>query len=423
MKLLKKITSNPLFRLSSLNSVSVLTRIIGGLLSSKMLALLGPAGMALTGSLRNFLTSIDTFSTLGIQNGIIKYTAQLEKEKEQLARVISTSIITLLISSIFFGILLIVPAVVWSAWVFNGNREYAWVFRVLGCVLPLYSGSIVFVSLLNGLGKYNKVIYLNIFGNITAVLISALLIWKLGITGAFLGLIATPVLLLFLSIYPLYESIDIRLLLQKKYFDLQILKNLSAYSLMSFITALLAPVVYISLRNTIINTSGLIEAGYWEGMGRLSSFYLTFVTTLVTVYFLPKLSKADTVAETKSIFRSYYKIVVPLFTAGIIMIFFLKGVVIRVTLSKEFLPMEKLFIWQLSGDFFKVCSFILAQEFFARKLTKMFIATEVCSCIVLYVSGRILISHFGAEGAVMAHFVTYLVYFIVLLILFRKKVF
>jgi O-antigen/teichoic acid export membrane protein len=396
---------------------------VGGLLSSKMLALLGPAGMALTGSLRNFLTSIDTFSTLGIQNGIIKYTAQFEKEKEQLARVISTTIITLLVSSVFFGVLLIVPAVVWSAWVFNGNREFAWVFRVLGCVLPLYSGSIVFVSLLNGLGKYNKVIYLNIFGNVTGVLISALLIWKLGITGAFLGLIATPVLLLFLSIYPLYESIDIRLLLQKKYFDLKTLKNLSAYSLMSFITALLAPVVYISLRNTIINTSGLTEAGYWEGMGRLSSFYLAFVTTLVSVYFLPKLSKADTITETKSIFRSYYKIVVPLFTGGIVMIFFLKGIIIRITLTKEFLPMEKLFVWQLSGDFFRVCSFILAQEFFARKLTKMFIVTEVFSCIVLYVSGRILIANFGAEGAVMAHFVTYLVYFIVLLILFRKKVF
>jgi len=399
-------------------------RIAGGFLSSKMIAVfLGPSGMALTGSLRNFLTSVDTFSTLGIQNGIITYTAQFEKEEEQLARVISTTIITLLISAVFCGVLLIVPAAGWSAWVFNGNREYAWVFTVLGCVLPLYSGSIVFISLLNGLGKYHKVIYLNIAGNFFGVLVSALLIWKMGVAGAFLGLIISPVLSMFLSIYPLFSSIDMRLLLQRKYFDIRTLKNLSAYSLMSFITALAAPVVYISLRNTIIDTSGLKEAGYWEGMGRLSSFYLTFITTLITVYFLPKLSKAVTINETKSIFRSYYKIVVPIFMAGIIVIFFLKNIIIQITLSSDFLPMSDLFIWQLSGDLLKVCSFILAQEFFARRLTKMYIGTELFSFAVFYTSGRILIPYFGAEGAAMAHFCTYLIYFMVLLILFRKKVF
>ena len=85
-----------------------------------------------------------------------------------------------------------------------------------------------------------------------------------------------------------------------------------------------------------------------------------------------------------------------------------------VILSGDFMPMEKLFAWQLVGDLFKVCALILGQEFFARKMTRAFIATEMLSFCVFYFSGRYFITTYGAEGAVMAHAFTYLLYFVVL---------
>ena len=424
LKALQKITTHPLIRLSSLNSLSVLTRVAGGFLASKMIAIfIGPSGMALTGSLRNFLTSVDTYATLGLQNGIIKYTAEYQKDREKLKEVITTTFLTIFIATLVCAALLSLPAIYWSKWVFNGADNYTWVFRTLGFILPLYIGNMIFTAALSGLGKYRQVIFLNIFGNIFGVLLSAVLIWKYGIDGAFLGLIFSPVIVLLLSCYPLYKELDGFSFLSTKYFNTALLKNLASFSLMSLVTALLGPAIYITLRNLIADHSGIAEAGFYEGINRISSFYLMFATTLLTVYFLPGLSQAATDGQVKAIFRSYYKIVVPLFSAGLLLVYLLKGFIIRVTLSQDFLPMDKLFIWQLLGDFFKVCSLILGQEFFARKMTRTYIITEITSFLVLYTSGLFLIKLYGSEGAVMAHAVTYGVYFVVLAVIFRKKLF
>ncbi|MFL9845763.1 O-antigen translocase [Flavobacterium rhizosphaerae] len=424
MALFKKIFANSLVKLSSLNTLNIGIRILAGLISSKMIALfIGPGGMALTGSLRNFLSSVDAFSMLGMQNGIIKYTAEYERQRENLYKSLATSFLVVGVAVVICLLVLVGPAAYLSQWVFNGTDEYAWVFRILGIALPFYTGGILFMSVLNGLGRYKKVILLNLAANIGGVALSAILIWQYNIKGAFLGLILSPVILCFFSFYPLYRLLGGFHFLHKKYFSIPILKSLASYSLMALFTAIMAPFVFISIRNMIIDNHGADEAGYWEAVNRISVFYLMFVTTLLTVYFLPQLSKGTTIQHTKSIFRSYYKIIVPVFGAGLVAVYLLRYFIIGLLFSDNFLPMHKLFAWQLAGDFFKVCSLILGQEFFAKKMIKAYLATEVFSFAILYTGCALLIPDYGSEGAVMAHMFTYFVYFVVLAFIFRKKLF
>jgi PST family polysaccharide transporter len=397
---------------------------LGGFLAGKMIAaFLGPAGMAITGSFRNFLTSVDTYSTLGLQNGIIKYTAEFQDEKDTLKRVLSTVFITIAIGIVVCGLGIALPATQWSNWVFNGNTQYAWVFRALGATLPLYTGSLVLTAMLNGLGKYNKVIYINIFGNLLGVSMSAVFIWYLQTDGALWGLVLSPAIVFLLSVYPLYKTIGGFKNIATKHFDKSLLKGLSSYSFMSLVTALLGTIIYITLRNHIINRAGMDEAGYLEGINRISSFYIMFATTLQTIYFLPMLARAKNDTEIRTTWHSYYKVVVPVFVAGLLLVYLLRKLVIKITLSDAFLPMEGLFIWQLTGDLFKVCSQILAQEFFARRMVKQFVVFEVGSFAIMYASGYYLINIYGVEGAVMAHAVTYLAYFAGMAFYFRKKLF
>jgi PST family polysaccharide transporter len=105
------------------------------------------------------------------------------------------------------------------------------------------------------------------------------------------------------------------------------------------------------------------------------------------------------------------------------MIYFLREIIIRILLTKEFLPMENLFIWQLLGDVLKVCSLILGYQFFAKKMTKAFIITEIMSFGVLYVSSFYFIGLYGSVGAVMAHALTYGIYLVVLAAYFRRQLF
>lgn len=397
---------------------------LGGFLAGKMIAaFLGPAGMAITGSFRNFLSSVDTYSTLGLQNGIIKYTAEFQDEAEKLKRVLSTVFITIAVGVVICGLGIALPAVQWSNWVFNGNVRYAWVFRALGAALPLYTGSLVLTAMLNGLGKYNRVIYINIFGNLLGVSMSAVLIWCLKTDGALWGLVLSPAIVFLLSVYPLYKTIGGFKNITLAYFDRHLLKGLSSYSFMSLVTALLGTVIYIALRNHVINHGGMDEAGYLEGINRISSFYLMFATTLQTVYFLPLLARAKDDTEIRDTWHSYYKVVIPVFIAGLVLVYVLRRLVIKITLSDAFLPMEGLFIWQLTGDLFKVCSQILAQEFFARRMVKQFVVFEIGSFAIMYASGYYLTNTHGVEGVVMAHALTYLVYFAGIAFYFRKKLF
>ena len=198
---------------------------------------------------------------------------------------------------------------------------------------------------------------------------------------------------------------------------------MSSYSLMALVSAILGPIVLIAIRKFIIDKVGIQQAGFWEAMTRISSYYFLFISSLIAIYFFPKMAAAKSNNETKIIFWKYYKRILPLFIFGLLIIFFLKDFIIQVLFTKEFLPVSKLFFWQLIGDTFKAASIILGYQFFAKKMTKAFIISELFSLFILYFSSLYFVTIYNIEGVVIAHSVTYFIYFITLSIYFRKSLF
>ena len=192
---------------------------------------------------------------------------------------------------------------------------------------------------------------------------------------------------------------------------------------MALFSSVIGSYVYLSIRNNIIDNLGIDKAGYWEAMTRISGYCLLFLTTILTVYFLPKLSKSESKEQTRAVFWSYFKGVIPMFILGVTILFFLKDLIVPMLLSEKFQPTTSLFFWQLVGDIFKAISLILGYQFFAKKMTKVFIITESFSLLVLYSSSIYLTSIFDIKGVVMAHAFTYFIYVIVLGTYFRKTIF
>ena len=79
---------------------------------------------------------------------------------------------------------------------------------------------------------------------------------------------------------------------------------------MTLFSSILTPIVYIYIRKLIITAQSIEAAGYYEAMSRISSFYMMFITTLVSLYYLPELSKTATLQENKplstSILQNYF---------------------------------------------------------------------------------------------------------------------
>lgn len=424
MNFYKKIGQTSLFKITSLNSFSVVLKIGIGLITSKILAVfVGPSGMALVGNLRNFLTSLENISTLGFQNGIVKYTAENEKNKVELQKIITTVFISLSFIAVLLGFVLFFTAQYWNTRIFGNNTEYLPVFKVLALALPFYAVSIFFVALINGLGKFQKVIWINIIGNIIGLAVSLFLILQYQTIGALMAIVIAPALLFFVTFYLVQKEINFFQIIKLDLFDFKIIKNLSSYSLMALVSSILGPFVFLAIRNHIIHDLGIEQAGYWETITRISSYYLLFISTILTVYFLPKLSKASTNQETKSVFWEFYKFILPVFVLGLIVLYLARFFVVKLLFSKEFLPVTDLFFWQFLGDIFKVCSLILGYQFFAKKLTLAFILTELFSLFILYTASVYYIQIFQIEGVVIAYAFQNLSYLIVLAIYFRKSLF
>jgi PST family polysaccharide transporter len=83
--------------------------------------------------------------------------------------------------------------------------------------------------------------------------------------------------------------------------------------------------------------------------------------------------------------------------------------------------MERLFKWQLIGDFFKLLALIVAHQFLAKRLVKSFIITELISLILFYILSNYLIQFYETEGVVIAHFIRYLIYYVIVIFVVRAN--
>jgi PST family polysaccharide transporter len=424
VRFFKSISKNDLLKIASLNGLSVVLKIAIGLITSKVLAVfVGPSGLALVGNFKNFVASVETIATLGFQNGIVKYVVESEYEQSKLKKTLSTLFFSITIVAIGLSIILFFLADFWSATVFGVGFRYSLAFKAFAIALPWYANALLIISIINGLGKSKKVIAITIIGNLIGLFVSILLVINFQTLGALLGIITTPSLLFFVAIYFLNKDLKLFEYLKWKDFDFLILKNLTAFSFMALFSAVVGPLVYLKIRTFAILKVGAEQAGFWVTMDMIANYYLLFVGTILTIYFLPKLVKANTKIDTKSVLWDYFKSIVPIFVLGLILIYFLRFFIIKLLFTKAFLPVSELFIWQLSGDIFRAIALILGYNLVAKKLTFQFIGFEILSLSTMYVLSKMLLPIYGIEGILMAHCGTYFTYMIALIIYFRKSIF
>lgn len=418
------INNKLLIKLASLNSLSVGLRIFSGFLTSKFIAVfVGAEGLALVGNLRDFVSSAQAFSTLGIYNGVIKYVAEFKSNIKELSKILSTALLLGALSTIIISISCFFFAENLSLIIFKQDNNYAYVVQIFAIALPFYALNLFILAVINGFSKFKTIILLNIFGQILGALITLFLIWKKNTDGALIAVALVESIIFLVTLFGIIKLRNLVPVLKLKNFDFKFLKKFGAYSGMTLFSAIVIPLVAFLIRSYIIDNEGLQNAGLWEAMNRISKYYLMFVTTLISLYILPRFVEINTIKGFRDEVFNFYKTIIPIFGAGLVIIYFLRNIIIQIVLSEEFKPVTDLFFWQLLGDFVRVLSVVIAYQFIAKNMFWHYIITETLSVVVLYFSSLYLIDMYGIEGANMAHFVNYILYFIVILIVFNKSLF
>lgn len=151
---------------------------------------------------------------------------------------------------------------------------------------------------------------------------------------------------------------------------------------------------------------------------------MVFSTSIFTLYVIPKFTGIFNFENFKKEVISIYKTLLPLFAAGMLLVFLLRNLIIDL-IYPGLTEMAPLFKWQLLGDFIRLASLVLAHQFLAKKLVFNFIFTEILSLSLFYGLAYFLVEKFNVEGVVIAHFIRCIITFFVISFLviryFRKQ--
>ena len=144
------------------------------------------------------------------------------------------------------------------------------------------------------------------------------------------------------------------------------------------------------------------------------------ITTTLSYYYLPRLSEIkDRVELRKEIFKGY-KFILPLTILSSAMVYIFREFIIEFLYTAKFHPMKELFLYQVIGNIFKIASWLVSYLMVAKAMVKTYIITEILFGASFYLLTMLFLQHYGAVGVTMAYCLNRILYFIVILVIFRK---
>ncbi|EDP71781.1 O antigen flippase [Flavobacteriales bacterium ALC-1] len=418
MKLPEFIRNNIVLKITSLNAVVISIRLVISAYIQWLLATtLGAAGIANIGAIRNVMSMLTSTSTLGTFNGVVKYVAEFKKDQPELSKVFSTITVFTIIGSLCSSAVLIFGASYLSEYLFN-SENYIFIFQILAVIVPFIAVNRVIGGVVNGISDYKRYAKIELISYLLAALVLVLGLYYSELKGVLIAIAIAPIIQLVVLVIVFGKTL-------KKYVPFNALRlnfnyknELLAFTLMSFISTFLLNYVELDIRTLITDEVNINEAGYWTAITFISKNYMVFATGLFTLYVLPKFASIHSKQEFKNEVVNIYKTILPIFALGMILVYLLRNYIIKF-IYPEFTGMEPLFKWQLLGDFIRLGALVLSHQFLAKRLVKSFIITEVISLVLFFVLSKVFIQHYGTEGIVIAHFVRYIIYFIIVVFVIR----
>lgn len=402
--------------MTSLNAVVISIRLVIGLFIQRLMAeLLGEVGYAKIGQLRSLIQMLTSISSFGIFNGVVKYVSEYKEDKEQLQKLFSTAFVFISFGSLVSGGVLYFGSEHISDYLFN-TPQFGYIIKVLALVVPFIAMQRIFNGVVNGLSSYKKFAKIEISAYLLSSVVMVLMLYLNNIDGALLAIAITPTIQFIVLLYIFVKVLKEYVNFTKLSFKIPMVKELLAFSLMSFVSTVLLGYIEIDVRNMITRRITEADSGIWTAMTTLSQNYMVFSGAIFTLYVIPKFATIYTSKDFKQEVLNIYKTLLPLFAGGMILVFLLRNQIIQV-IFPGFTDMEPLFKWQLLGDFIRLASLVLAHQFFAKKMVRNFIFSELLSLGLFYILAHSFTEYFGLEGVVLAHFVRYIIYFFVVLFL------
>lgn len=413
-----KFFKDSFYKVLGFNSISIVLKIIMGLVSTKLSSIyLGLQGINTLENFRNFTSLSDSFSQFGLQNGIVKYSATSHSIKQD-QKVISTIFFLLLVTSFIFIFLIILNINYVKFYIF-GNQSFGFLVIAYALLSPFANLQFLLLNYLQGKQGHKFVILINSIGYLLNIILSFYLIINYHLIGAMIQLIVVPIILMIISLFIIHKKVVFFNLISIHYVNFSVIKGLLVFSLMNLVSGALTPLSFIFIRYLVQSNLSADEAGVWSSIVRISVFYMTFVSSICNLYFYPKLSKTEIFSEYKAIIAEYYRKFIPIVFLGLLLCFVLQKIVILLIYTEDFLILRDYFYLQLIADFVKSLSLIFGYLLIAKKKIWQFILFEIISLGSYCLGSYIFIEYLKLDGVYYSLIGSLFIYFTVTYLAYR----
>lgn len=410
-----------LIKTSFYTSISTAITFISGFIVVKVVAVkIGPKGIAFVGQFQNTTAILTMLATAAITTGVVKYLAEHREDHVKSQQIINTAFLIVFFSSLIITVFVISTCSYLSEVAFK-TKDFWIVYFLFGLFTMAISFNVLFSAILNGLKEIKKFTIINICSSLIGVAITVFSALLFGLMGVLIAGTATSLIIFFINIY-VFNKLGIKWKPDFKSWDKPVVKMLSAFSLMAIVSGFIVPAMQILVRDRIILQFSISDAGYWQAVTKISDYYLSFITSVLGVYYMPRLSEIQKKAELRNEIFNGYKIILPIVGIIAFLIWILKGLIIHILFTPAFLPMKPLFTFQLIGDFFKIGSWLLAYLMIAKAMTKTFIATEIIFAASYVALSYYFMNHYGIIGATYSFCINYALYWLSMWALMRKEI-
>lgn len=400
-------------------AISTIAKLSSQFIAAKIIALFaGAAAFGIIGQFQSFVSLVQIVAGGIVSRGVTKYTSEYHDQPSIITSIVQTASKFVFLMSLLAGCLIASLSGLISQRIFQ-DQQYGWIIAVFGVTLFGFTLNQILLSVFNGLNQMRSYAALSIIGAIFSVILIGSLSYFFKVKGALLGIVSSQ-LCLFATNYFFIKSPAVNIKFFTASIDSIWLKKLLKFSIMAIISALVMPLIQMIIRSYVATHSSWVEVGYWQGVVKISDAYLMIITIIISTYALPKYSRInDKLALKKEVFSIIRKLL-PVAVVFATCIYFFRHKIILLLFSTEFLPMQKLFLFQLLGDIVKIMSWVMANVLVAKAKVKMYAIFEVLFSTLYLVLSINFFKYFSLQGLSIAFFLNYVVYFFVILTWFMR---
>lgn len=371
-------------------ATQALLKLVAGLVLIKMVsAAMPPSDFFHYGQLQTIFAIFATGANAFIGLEVVSAIARKEKPQETILK-------TAIFICLLYGLLV---ALVCSLIFFSEHqsfipKKYNYIFPIIPVAVLAGAAMQLLSSYYNGLGKYRSMTTIAIIGQITALIISLILIHYFGKEGAFLGVclgIAGSGLLFIPALFRAANGL-------LSWPDIPLAKRLIAYGLVSAAAVTLNYGSQIYVREIFSKEYSLNDAGLWFAATKTSDIYMGIINMMLASVLIPAYIK-DNHAEMKKNFA--------LILFGIVVLLAItqtaSPTIINIIYGEKYIKASTILETYAFGDAIKIIYWMFALKLLAEKKMKLFGITELTGGATPFLLAPIFASRFSFEQTPYMH--------------------